>query len=102
MRQAKKQDQTQVEARKEVQTMFEVARLFKTESDNHLKAFVDIKVADAILVKGLRVLSNKEGGLFVAMPAQQAQDGKYYPIVRALANETRQELQDVILAAYNA
>lgn len=102
MRQAKKQNQTQVEARKEVQTMFEVDRIFKTNTDNNLKAFVDIKVANAVLIKGIRVLSNKEGGLFVSMPAQQAGDGKYYPTVRALAAETKQELQDVILAAYNS
>ena len=100
MRRAKKEVQNETE--KEVKTMFEVDRIFKTNTDNNLKAFVDIKVANAVLIKGIRVLSNKEGGLFVSMPAQQAGDGKYYPTVRALAAETKQELQDVILAAYNS
>jgi stage V sporulation protein G len=100
MRQARKQTQNDTE--KGVINMFEVARIFKLDNDKNLKAFVDIKVADAVLIKGIRVLSNKEGGLFVSMPSQQATDGKYYPTVRALANETKQELQDVILAAYNS
>ena len=104
MSQVKNQDQiqNQNETGKEVQAMFEVARMFKVEKDNNLKAFVDINVCKAVLIKGLRVLSNKEGGLFVSMPSQKATDGKYYATVRLLANETKQELQDVILAAYHS
>ena len=100
MRQAR--TETQIDTEKGVQAMFEVVRMHKLEGDSNLKAFVDVHVGNAVLIKGIRVLSNKEGGLFVAMPSQQAQDGKYYPTVRALADETKQELQDVILAAYNS
>ena len=84
--------------------MIEVARVYKMENkeDNNLKAFVDINVCDAVLIKGLRVLSNKEGGLFVAMPSHKAQDGKYYDTVKLLTDEAKQELQDVVLAAYES
>ncbi len=82
--------------------MFEVARILRTENGSHLKAFVDLKVGNAILVKGVRVLSNKEGGLFVSMPSQKAADGKFYETVRLLAHEAKQELRDVVLAAYNS
>ena len=102
MRQEKKQKQN--EPRKEVSTMIEVARVYKMENkeDNNLKAFVDINVCDAVLIKGLRVLSNKEGGLFVAMPSHKAQDGKYYETVKLLTDEAKQELQEVVLAAYQS
>ena len=102
MRQEKKQKQN--EPRKEVSIMIEVARLYKMENkeDNNLKAFVDINVCDAVLIKGLRVLSKKEGGLFVAMPSQKAQDGKYYETVKLLTDEAKQELQEVVLAAYQS
>lgn len=100
MRQEKKQ--TQNETVKGAQAMFEVARILRTENGSHLKAFVDLKVGNAVLIKGVRVLANKEGGLFVSMPSQKATDGKYYETVRILAKETKQELQDVILAAYNS
>lgn len=98
----KAQTQTQTNTEKEVQTMIEVARLHKLDGENNLKAFVDIKVGNAVLIKGLRVLANKEGGLFVAMPAQQGTDGKYYPTVRAMTNECKQELQSAVLDAYNS
>ncbi len=92
----------QEETRNTTQVRFEVERIFKMESDKNLKAFIDIKVNNTVLIKGIRVLLNREGGLFVSMPSQKAADNKYYPIVRPLDNETKEELQNVILAAYNS
>ncbi|MFA5351054.1 MAG: septation protein SpoVG family protein [Candidatus Omnitrophota bacterium] len=89
--------------RKEVKNMIEVARVYKVEKDeNALKAFVDIKVADAVLIKGVRVMAKKDGGLFAAMPSQLAADGKYYDTVKFLTPEAKNELQEVVLAAYEA
>ena len=89
--------------RKEVSNMIEVARVYKVEKeDSTLKAFVDIKVADAVLIKGIRVLAKKDGGLFAAMPSHLAGDGKYYDTVQFLTPEAKTELQEVVLAAYEA
>ena len=89
--------------RKEVSNMIEVARVYKVEKDEgSLKAFVDIKVADAVLIKGIRVLAKKDGGLFAAMPSNLASDGKYYDTVQFLTPEAKTELQEVVLAAYEA
>jgi len=93
----------QKENRKEVSNMIEVTRVYKVEKDEStLKAFVDIKVADAVLIKGIRVLAKKDGGLFAAMPSNQANDGKYYETVKFLTAEGNKELQEVVLAAYEA
>ena len=83
--------------------MIEVARVYKLEKDESaLKAFVDIKVADAVLIKGIRVMAKKEGGLFAAMPSHLAGDGKYYDTVTFLTKEAKEELQNVVLAAYQS
>ena len=83
--------------------MIEVARVYKVEKEEStLKAFVDIKVADAVLIKGIRVLAKKDGGLFAAMPSNRANDGKYYETVKFLTAEGNKELQEVVLAAYEA
>ena len=94
----------QNKARKEVKTMIKVARIFKVENNEEstLKAFVDIEVSDVVLIKGIRVLAKKEGGLFAAMPSNLAGDGKYYPTVRFLTPEANKELQETVLAAYEA
>ena len=91
--------------RKEVNNMIEVARIFKVENNEEstLKAFVDIKVSDCVLIKGIRVLAKKDGdGLFAAMPSNLAGDGKYYQTVKFLTPEANKELQEVVLAAYEA
>ena len=90
--------------RKEVINMIEVARIFKVENNEEstLKAFVDVKVSDVVLIKGIRVLAKKEGGLFAAMPSNLGGDGKYYPTVKFLTVEANEELQKVVLEAYEA
>ena len=84
--------------------MIEVARLFKVENNEEstLKAFVDVTVSDVVLIKGIRVLAKKGGGLFAAMPSSKANDGKYYDTVKFLKPEGNKELQEVVLAAYKA
>ena len=88
---------------KEVIQMIEVARLHKVEKDeaSALKAFVDVTVCDVVLIKGIRVLAKKDGGLFAAVPSQE-HDGKYYDTVTFLTPEANKELQEVVLAAYKA
>jgi len=101
MSQAKTKQKTN---RKEVSKMIEVARIFKVENkeESTLKAFVDVTVSDVVLIKGIRVLAKKEGGLFAAMPSNLAGDGKYYQTVKFLSPEVNKELQEVVLAAYKA
>lgn len=77
----------------------EVARLYRIEGDGPTKAFADIRFADAILIKGLRVV-NGEKGLFVSLPAELGKDGKWYETVRTLNRETKDALTQVVLEAY--
>ena len=100
----KQEKRSKNEPRKEVSNMIEVARLFKVENNEEstLKAFVDVKVSDVVLIKGIRVLAKKDGGLFAAMPSNLAGDGKYYQTVKFLTAEANEELQRVVLAAYQA
>lgn len=77
----------------------QVQRMYRFESDRPLKAFADIIVNDAILIKGIKVLEGKNG-LFVSMPQEQAKDKKWYDSVRCLTQETRDQITQVVLAAY--
>ena len=82
--------------------MFEVSRLHKFDNGSTLKAFADVLIGDLLLVKGVRVVSKNGAEMFVSMPTQKAKDGKWYETVRLLDKGTRQELQEVVLRAYNA
>jgi len=86
----------EVESNLEIQ----VQRMYRFESDRPLKAFADIIVNDALLIKGIKVLEGKDG-LFVSMPQEQAKDRKWYDSVRCLTTESREQITKVVLAVYN-
>src|SRR5476651_2530203 len=68
--------------------------------EGNLKAYVDISIDDAIIVKGFKVMDGKNG-LFVAMPSvQNKRDEKYYETVSCNNTEVKDDLSNTVLAAY--
>ena len=78
----------------------QVQRMYRFETDRPLKAFADIIVNDALLIKGVRVMEGKEG-LFVSMPREQAKDKKWYDTIRCLTEEVRDQITEEVLTCYN-
>ena len=78
----------------------QVQRMYRFESDRPLKAFADIIINDALLIKGVKMLDGKNG-LFVSMPQEQAQDKKWYDSVRCLTQECKDQITGAVLSAYN-
>jgi stage V sporulation protein G len=74
--------------------------MYRFESDRPLKAFVDIIIEDALLIKGVKILEGKSG-LFVSMPQEQAKDKKWYDSVRCLTMEVRDQITQAVLNVYN-
>ena len=81
--------------------MIEIARLHKLDNDSSLKAFADVIIEEAFVIKGVRIIEGKNG-LFVGMPKSEGKDGKWYDVVKILKNDLKQKFQDTVLAAYNA
>jgi len=81
--------------------MIEVARLHKLENDSSLKAFADVIIEEAFVIKGVRIIEGKNG-LFAGMPKSEGKDGKWYDVVKILDDGLKQEFQDKVLEAYNA
>jgi stage V sporulation protein G len=78
---------------------FKIERLYRLESDGAIKAFADVAVNDAILLKGLRIVKG-EKGLFVSMPKVQGKDQKWYEIIRLMTKEIRAQVSRVVLEGY--
>ena len=76
-----------------------VQRMVKFDGEGSLKAFCDLAIGDAFLIKGLRVVEGKKG-LFVSMPRQQGKDAKWYESVVALTKEAKDEVSRAVLGAY--
>lgn len=67
-----------------------------------IKAFVDVVVNEAILIKGVRIVSSLKGGVFVSMPQEMGKNSRWYERVRCLKPEVRQHVNEVVLDAYQA
>ena len=79
----------------------EVSRIHKLDGAGAIKAFADVSIADAFIIKGVRVMEGKEG-LFVAMPREEGKDGKWYSVVIPLTREVKDEIERIVLEAYGA
>lgn len=77
----------------------EVDRLYRFDNGSQLKAFVDITVGGQFTVKGFKVVDGKKG-MFVSMPSEVGKDGKWYETFKPLTKEAEDELNKVILGAY--
>ena len=78
-----------------------VDRIYPFRSEGALRAFCDIVVNDAIMIKGIKVLNGREG-LFVSMPQEKGKDDKWWDSVRCMTQEVRQYISEEVLSAYNA
>ena len=66
----------------------------------NLKAYIDICIDDALIIKGLRVMDGKNG-LFVALPSvKNKNDEKYYETVSCTNQEVKDDLTSTVLVAY--
>jgi stage V sporulation protein G len=77
----------------------EVSRLHKLDGAGATKAFADVAIADAFVIKGLRIIEGKDG-LFVSMPREEGKDGKWYSTVIPLKREVKDEIEKVVLEVY--
>ncbi len=64
-----------------------------------MKAIVSITLDDEFVVHDIKVIEG-EKGLFIAMPSRKTLDGEYRDIAHPINSQTRQQMQDVILAEY--
>ena len=65
------------------------------------RALATVRVADLLVVNGLRVIEGKNG-LFVSMPSKKEVGGEYKDICFATSRMIRDQLQALVLAAYKA
>ena len=76
-------------------------RLRKVENEGKLKAYVTVTFDNWFVVHNVKIIEGKTG-LFIAMPSRKTANGEYKDVAHPISPEFRNELQDKILAEYNA
>lgn len=73
-------------------------RLFESAKSN-TKAFIELKLDNVLIVKGLSLVEGKKG-LFLSYPSSKGKDGKYYNTVYTLDKDWREKLENVCIKKY--
>lgn len=76
-------------------------RVRKVAKEGKMKAIVSITLDNEFVVHDIKVIEG-EKGVFIAMPSRKATDGEYRDIAHPINSETRDRIQNIILAKYEA
>ncbi len=76
-------------------------RIRQMIADGKLKAYVTVTFDDCFVVHNVKIIEGKTG-LFIAMPSRKTSTGDYKDVAHPITPEFRNELQDRILAEYEA
>ncbi|MBR7064093.1 MAG: septation regulator SpoVG [Treponema sp.] len=76
-------------------------RIRKIKGEGKLCAYVTVTFDNCFVVHNVKIIEGKNG-LFIAMPSRKTAGGEYKDVAHPISPEFRQELQDKILAEYNA
>lgn len=75
---------------------FAVEKMFVLPDCGTLKAFADVSVNGALVIRGIRVLETKKG-LFVSLPQEQGKDSKWYDQVVFKSADVYENLSNVVI-----
>ena len=76
-------------------------RVRRVDTQGKLKAYVTVTFDECFVVHNVKVI---EGGdrVFIAMPSRKTRNGDFKDVAHPITSEFRNELQDRIVAAYQA
>ena len=76
-------------------------RVLKVAKEGKMKAIVSITLDNEFVVHDIKVIEG-EKEVFIAMPSRKATDGEYRDIAHPINSDTRDRIQNIILAKYEA
>ncbi len=74
-------------------------RVRRITKEGKMKAVVSITIDDEFVVHDIKVIEGDKG-LFIAMPSKKATDGEFRDIAHPINTSTRDNIQKIILEAY--
>ena len=76
-------------------------RIRKVAAEGKLKAYVTVTFDGCFVIHNVKIIEGKTGH-FIAMPSRKTSTGEYKDVAHPITPEFRTELQDKILAEYEA
>lgn len=74
-------------------------KVYPVQGDGKIRAMASITIDECFVVTGLKIIEGSKG-LFVSMPSRKTADGEYKDICFPTSKDTRDAIQEQILAEY--
>jgi len=74
-------------------------RIRKIQKEGKMRAMASITIDEVFVIHDIKIIEG-EKGMFMAMPSRKSKEGEYKDIAHPINSETRRELQDIVLKAY--
>ena len=69
------------------------------KEDSRMKGKASVVLDDCFAIKDIRIIQGDDK-FFIAMPSRKAADGEYRDIAHPINSQTRNSIQEIVLAAY--
>ncbi len=66
----------------------------------NLKAYAEITLDNALIVKGIKIFEKENGGIFITFPAILGKDKTFHDIVIPKTPEIKQQIRDAVVQVY--
>jgi stage V sporulation protein G len=66
----------------------------------NLKAYAEITLDDALILKGIKIFEKENGGIFITFPAVQGKDKTFHEIVIPKTSEIKKQIRDAVVEFY--
>lgn len=70
------------------------------EGKDNIKAYADVTLGNSFVVKGVKVIENEDGEMFVSMPSRKNSKGEYVNVAHPVTAEFNEILSNSVLKAY--
>ena len=74
-------------------------RVRKIRGDGKMRGMASITIDDEFVVHDIKIIEG-EKGFFIAMPSRRSKEGEFRDVAHPIKSETRTQLQNMILKAY--
>ncbi len=75
-------------------------RVRKLSEEGKMRGIVSVTFDDTFVVHDIKIIEG-QNGLFIAMPSRKVNDNEFRDIAHPINSESRNELQEAILKAYD-
>lgn len=75
-------------------------KIIKGEWGN-IKGIVTLTIDNSLVIKGLKIIENSKGNLFVSFPNRKMPNGEYTDTVFPVTRELREQIINTIMSEYN-